>query len=333
MLDLGKTFRGIKNNLEAGINRSRIKANYKGSLLNSTAVTKTNFYRHKALIEYDLGVFTLGYQDEMENNQFLKSDTLLNTSYEFYDGRVFLKNTKNDSRFYSLYYGYRNEKNSTENKLIQSAYSHEAGLDYGLKSANKITRLKGNVAYRKLVPTDTSSSLKPENTFLNQTNFSTSFWKQLVSLNTFYSVGSGLEQKREFVYVEVNPGQGVFTWIDYNENGSKEINEFEIAAFQDQANYIRVFTQSNEYIRTYSNQFSQSISINPRVLLKDKKDKFWKFVSKISSVSAYRIDRKTTQESFETSLKEQNIDYTQIRTGFVHLFAYLLINSTNFVEV
>ncbi|MGB1039252.1 MAG: hypothetical protein ACPGVD_00090 [Flavobacteriales bacterium] len=302
VLDLGETFRGFKNNLGVKIDKKKVKANYSGSLLNSISEINTNFYRHKTLIEYDLGLISIGYQDELENNLFVKNDSLLNSSYSFYDGRLFLKNTKNDSRFFSLYYGYRNEKKSIANSLTQSAYSNEAGLDYGINSKNKRTRLKGNIAYRNLVPTDSVSSSTPENTFLNQTNFSTSFWKQLVSLNTFYSVGSGLEQKREFVYVEVNPGQGVFTWIDYNKNGSKEINEFEIAAFQDQANYIRVFTQSNEYVRTYSNQFSQSVSINPRTLLKDKKERFWKFVSKISSVSAYRIDRKTTQESVETSL-------------------------------
>mgnify|MGYP000283017947 CR=1 FL=1 len=332
VLDLGEDFRGIKNNLNAKLNYKKTKLNYAGSLLNSQAETNTQFYRHKSILEYNFGLFTLGYQDEVESNVFSQNDSLLNTSYSFFDGRVYVKNEAEKGNFYSLYYGYRNEKTSRENNLTQSAFSHEAGLDYGLISQNKNTQLKGNIAYRKLVPTDSASELTPENTFLNQTNFSTSLWKQLVRLNTFYSVGSGLEQKREFLYVEVNPGQGVFTWIDYNGNGTKEINEFEIAAFQDQANYIRVFTQSNEYIRTFSNQFSQSITISPRVLLKDKTSKISQFTSKISSVSAFRIDRKTTEESFESSLNPfaTNLADTNLVSLNKQLRSSLFFNRTGY---
>ena len=302
VLDLGEKFRGIKNNLTGSGTWNNTAIDYSGSFLISQAESNTQFYRHKSIVEQKLGRFVLGYKDEVEGNLFVKNDSTLNTSYSFYDGRIYLKNEQNLSKFYSIYYGYRNEKTSRDNELSQSAYSHEAGLDYKLLSKNKRTQIRGNLAYRQLIPVDSGLGLTPENTFLNQTNFSTSFWKELVSLNTFYSIGSGLEQKREFLYVEVNPGQGVFTWIDYNENGTKEINEFEIAAFQDQANYIRVFTQSNEYIRTFSNQFTQSVTLSPRVLLQKKTQKIFQFISKLSSVSAARIDRKTTFESAESSL-------------------------------
>jgi len=302
VLDLGQEFRGIKNNFSGNGTWHNTRVEYVGSFLLSEGESNTQFYRHKSVVEQKIGKFTLGYKDEVESNLFVQNDSLLPASYSFYDGRMYLKREKNASNFYSLYYGYRHEKTTQLTQLSQSAYSQEAGIDYLLKSKNKRTQLKGNIAYRQLVPTDTGAGLVPENTFLNQTNFSTSFWKGLVNLNTFYSVGSGLEQKREFLYVEVNPGQGVFTWIDYNDNGIKDINEFEIAAFQDQANYIRVFTQSNDYIRTFSNQFTQSIAISPRTILKNKTQKVYRFLSKLSSVSAAQIDRKTTFESASSSL-------------------------------
>ncbi|MDA9262043.1 hypothetical protein N9P38_01630 [Flavobacteriales bacterium] len=330
VLDLGEQFRGFKNNLALNLDTKKYLLNYSGSLLNSKSEVNTTFYRHKSNLEYRFSKFSLGYRDEAENNEFV-SDTLLDNSYSFYDGRVYVKNNGEKNQF-NLYYGYRDEKTANNNSLKKSAFSHETGLDYNLISFNKFTQLKGNVAYRKLVPTDTNNGLTPENTFLNQTNFSTSFWKRLVKLNTFYSIGSGLEQKREFLYVEVNPGQGVFAWIDYNENGVKELNEFEVAAFVDQANFIRVFTQSNEYIKTFSNQFSQSISINPYLFLKSKKGKLWKFVSKISSVSAYRIDRKTTQESFESSLNPfvNNLDDEGLVSLNKNIFSSLFFNRTGY---
>lgn len=330
LLDLGKGFQGIKNNLGLDFDTKKTLVKYTGSLLSSKSEVNTTFYRHKSNLEYRFSKFTIGYLDEMENNEFV-SDSLLDNSYSFYDGRIYIKN-KGKRNQANIYYGYRNEKTARNNSLSQSAYSHETGLDYNLITFNKFTQLKGNLAYRKLVPIDTNNGLTPENTFLNQTNFSTSLWKQLIKLNTFYSIGSGLEQKREFLYVEVNPGQGVFAWIDYNENGVKELNEFEVAAFADQANFIRVFSQSNEYIKTYSNQFSQSVSINPSQILKKKEGVFWELLSKVSSVSAYRIDRKTTQESFESSLNPfvNNLEDEGLVSLNKNIFSSLFFNRTGY---
>jgi hypothetical protein len=122
--------------------------------------------------------------------------------------------------------------------------------------------------------------------------------KGLFQINSFYEVGSGLEQKKEFVYIEVQPGQGVYIWNDYNANGVKELNEFEIAQFAYEANYIRTFVQSADYVKTYSNQFSQNLTISPERLL--KRDKKWKrALSRFSDQASYKVDRKTNRENAE----------------------------------
>ena len=90
----------------------------------------------------------------------------------------------------------------------------------------------------------------------------------------------------------VNDGQGIYTWIDYNEDGIKDLNEFEIAQFVDQASYIRVFTPSNEYVKTYSNEYNQSIYWRPERIWSNKKG-FLKFLSRFSDQARGRINRKT----------------------------------------
>ena len=344
-LNLSETYSGFKNKLNFEKENKHFTLNFNANYLFSEAETKTNFYRHRAKIEQRFSKFSIGYEDQMENNLFLSADTLLGNSYAFYEGKIYLKNISKTDNFLKLYYGYRTEKNIVNLRLQNSANSHEAGVDYNLISKNKRTKLNGNVAYRKFTPLSTINSAVPENTFLNQTNFSTSFLKKLFRLNTHYSVGSGLEQKREFVYLEVNPGQGIFAWIDYNNNGIKELSEFEIAAFSDQANYMRIFTQSNSYIRTFTNKFSQSVFINPRNILKKNKSKFAKTISKFSSATAYKIDRKTTLENLGSSLNpfQNNISDTNLvtlnnqirssvfynRTGYKYGVEYSFQNNSN----
>ena len=55
----------------------------------------------------------------------------------------------------------------------------------------------------------------------------------------------------------------MYTWNDYNGNGIQELEEFEIAVFQDQAKYVRIFLPNQIYIKTNQNKFSQSLTLNP----------------------------------------------------------------------
>jgi hypothetical protein len=138
-------------------------------------------------------------------------------------------------------------------------------------------------------------------------------FKNAFTWNNFYEVGSGLELKREFQYIKVNDGQGVYTWIDYNADGIKDLNEFEIAQFVDQASYIRVFTPSNEYIKTYSNEFNQSIYWRPERIWASKKG-IKKFLSRFSDQARVRINRKTNLfngvnsfNPFSTAIRDTNL--------------------------
>ena len=66
------------------------------------------------------------------------------------------------------------------------------------------------------------------------------------------------------IYRRVPDGQGQYQWTDYNGNGEQEPEEFEPAYYPDQAQYIRVWLPSQNYISTYTSQWQAIWSVQTR---------------------------------------------------------------------
>ena len=117
-------------------------------------------------------------------------------------------------------------------------------------------------------------------------------------------MGTGQEPKKEFSYVKVADGTGVYTWnstTDYNGDGIPQLNEFEIAAFQDQANYIRIFIPTNDFVKTHSNQINQVVNLNPAAAMNHEKT-FGKILSRFANQFSMRLDNKTLENNLLKSL-------------------------------
>ena len=75
--------------------------------------------------------------------------------------------------------------------------------------------------------------------------------------DTRYELGTGRVQRQQYVYVEVAAGQGIYTWIDYNDNGVQEQDEFERAAYEGDANFVRIITPTNVFIPSQTHAVRQ----------------------------------------------------------------------------
>lgn len=290
-------FNGIKHGLTANVKLGTYSILFDGSYLNSSGINETEFVRHRGKLMKHFRHFSLGYKDEHERNIFNESgtDSLLANSYQFYDWEVFITNPDTFRNRFSVYYRQRWDKGVRNNVLSDKTFADHYGVRVDLVK-NPRNRLRANVGYRQLFIRDsTLTSAEPEQTLLTRLEYDLSIAKGAIVFSLFYEFGSGLEAKKEFIYLEVPAGQGVYVWIDYNEDGIRDLNEFEIAQFQYEANFIRVFTPTSEYINTFTNQFSSSLDLRPQVLWNNKKG-ILKMLSKFSDQAAYRIDRKTNNE-------------------------------------
>lgn len=288
---IGGDYQGFRGFTNGKWKQNGFAASWDGSYLSSKTNELNEFVRHRMDVSQSIGWFKLGFKDDHELNRF-NTDILQPSSYQFFDYQFYLANSDSIKNDYRIFYRERTDDRSDSTRLQRAAKARSIGAEVNFTQWKNQT-LNVVTSYRELVVTNSDLiNSTPENTLLGRVDYQLKAMKGALSLNTFYEIGSGLELKREFLYIKVNDGQGVYTWIDYNEDGIKDLNEFEIAQFADQASYIRVFTPSNEYVKTYSNELNQSLYIRPERLWARKKG-FLKGVSRFSNQTRVRIKRKT----------------------------------------
>lgn len=202
-----------------------------------------------------------------------ETDTLLPTAFAFNELRFYARNNASAKKQFDINYMYRNDLLKKSNELTRANYSHNIQVNGQILSL-KNQQIKLTTTYRQLTIEDsTISRQEADQSLLGRVNYNFNFLKGLLSGNVLYEFGSGQEQRREFTYVEVPAGQGLFVWRDYNGDNLRQLNEFEIAQFQDEKRFIKIFTPTNQYVKAKYSQYSQSVSFNPRGLWKQKKSK------------------------------------------------------------
>jgi hypothetical protein len=301
----GSDYTGIMNNLNLNYDDSKFRVLSNASYLTSDALnTNTEFLRSLSDISRGFGKVRLGFILDQENNEIRDSDSdsLNSTSYAYAKGQVYLSSDNESKVSYRLDAGRRVDWKASVDNLKEVTVADElAGKVEWRASRKSMLRFTSN--YRNLTISDTALiSIKPEESFLGRLEYNAVILKGMITSQTTYEVGTGQELKREYAFVEVAPGTGTHTYAgDYNGNGVKDLDEFEIAAFADQADYVKVFLPTNEYVKSRTNLFGQVLNINPSAFLKPD-NSLNKALGRFSNTTSFRIDNKTVDEEFSKSL-------------------------------
>ncbi|MFD1161552.1 hypothetical protein [Hwangdonia seohaensis] len=302
-LEFSENFNGNRHvaNINVFLNKFNIHSN--SSFLKAQSdKSSSTFLRSYNSITYGMQSSWIGTKLAIENNEQKDNTTQILTplsqkfkSYELFFG-------VGDSTAVFAEFGYKNRVNdSIRNNALQKVNtSNTFYLDSKLIQ-NSNTNLSLFANYRTLknendtIATSTPLSAGDEQSINSRLQFNQKLFKQIILWNTVFETNSGTLPQQDFTYVEVEPGQGTYTWIDYNANGIQELEEFELAQFQDQGKYIRVLLPNRIYLKTHQNRLSQTLTINPSQwsVSENKSRKFW---SHFYNQTSYLIDRKIKRE-------------------------------------
>ncbi len=270
------------------------------------SVEKSNFLSFSGNISRNFRKVQLGFSDKMEYNVFEDRilDTLRLNSYAFNEAVLYVKNGDSSAYQYNLSYKNRIEFLPEEARLKMNKLIHEASALFQIEKVRN-QHFAVRATYRCQEQMQNEVSMGREHLFLGSLEYTGRFFRNVIVLNTYYEMGSGMEQKKNFTFLKVAKGQGTHIWNDYNHNGIEELDEFEMAAFVDEADYIKVWLNSTEYVNVFSNRFVQSVQIRPAAIWANKSG-FRKFLARFTDVGSLRCQVKHLNLCFNPFYSNMN---------------------------
>ncbi len=289
-LDFSDVFNANRNVLNTNLKFDKLTVQSDNSILNSDGnYSTTEFTQSQTQTRYHFDKNWVGASLRLEDNseRLKETNSLSNLSQRFIEYGGFVG--RGDSTKVYLQLGYLHRKNdSLVGGTIQRVNQSNSFYAKSRLLQTQTSDLSVFVNYRVLKYTDNVLSKEPS--LNSRVVYNDRFFNQLVQLNTSFETMSGSLAQQEFTYLEVEPGQGVYMWNDYNGNGIQELEEFEIAVFSDQAKYIRVFLPNQVFVKTHQNRFSNSLTLNPTQWQNEKGAK--KMLSYFYNQTSFLVDRK-----------------------------------------
>jgi len=295
-LNFNKDYNGNRHLIFTKLKFDRFQLVSNSSILETDGVVSSSlFYRSNTHFKYSYQKGWSGVKFSTEHNEKkqLDSNRFDPISQKFQAYEVFTGIGDSTKVFAKLGYIHRVNDSLQNNRLAKVNQSDTYYLDSKFIHT-KNTNLSLYANYREFKTSTTSKS--SQKSINSRLQFSQKFANNLIHWNTLYETNAGRLPQQDFTYIEVESGQGSFVWFDYNENGIQELEEFEVAQFQDQATYIRVLLPNQVYIRTHQNKLSQSLTFNPIQWVNSTQTSknFW---SHFYNQTTFIIDRKDKNNS------------------------------------
>ncbi len=293
-LNFSNSFNGLKHSLHSDINLNKTNILLNSSVLNSqSTIENTQFYQLNSDIKQQFKHFLFGVHIASEKNERKDTNTQKLNALSFKNDEYGTYIRIKDSLRTKLEVGYQfKTSDSIQNFTLQQVNKSN---NYYLKSTiiqNKKANLAVYANYRQF----TNSFFSKDKSINSKINYRQQLAANFIQWNTVYETSSGTIPQQEFNYLEVDSGKGFYTWNDYNQDGIQDLDEFEIAQFQDQATYVRVLLPSTQFLRTNQTKFNQSLTINP-AKWSSSGVKVYKLFSHFVNQTTLSIDNKKLKET------------------------------------
>lgn len=252
-------------------------------------------WQAEAAMYFDKWVPGYRYQVDRQATRLTEQDSLVNTLMNFDEHSLFLQSgaeSKNDIR---LEYSLREDQAPVAGEFEKANLAHTTSFRFASQEI-KNQQFRTLLSYRH--STNLQDSIKQqgvEKILTGQFNWLGNFFKNTIRSEIMYTVGSGRELKRDYVYVRMPTGEGTHTWRDENENGVQELSEFYEAINPDEKEYLRIFVPNNDFILAYTNELQYRLTFQ-EVKEWAEAEGIKQLISRFSGNASWKISKKVTEE-------------------------------------
>ncbi|WP_125185481.1 hypothetical protein [Botryobacter ruber] len=265
---------------------------------------ESDWYRGDVGVKYGFKWLKPGYVYRFDKNRIkaIGTDSVVGSAMYFDEHLFFIESGDSASTRFRVDYSHRTDlRPTTEGTLglpeVGQTYNGTMQTKIGLEHDVAV-----QVTYRKL----TQETAQDEETVQSRIDWNGSFLEGSFRSELSYTVGTGRELKRIFIFRETLPGQGTHY---LREGGNpNDLNDYLEAQTVDQRRYIKVFLPTDEYVNAYTNRFTYRLnSSTPRSWRTQNGLKG--FASRFSVLTFTSIDKKTTDNDLVKRFNPFSVDF------------------------
>ncbi len=324
-LNFGDDYKGYRQNLMANWQSKPWLIETKNSLMQADGLLqKTTFIQSHSQVKHSWESTYVGTRLAFEQNkETLQETQVLNPmSHRYSSLDLFVG--KGDSLGQNIELGYQFRLNDSiqNNQLERFSKAHTFYVKSQLlKSETRDLNLYAN--YRSVRPV--AEDKPTENTINSILTYRDQYFKGFVQSHTLYEISAGTIAQQEFTYLEVEPGRGQYMWIDYNNNGIQELEEFELAPYPDLGKYVRLYLPSQVFLPTNQNKLTQTLTLNPAALWQNATG-IKRILAFFYNQTSYSIDRKDLKKGNQLRLHPFTTDKEEMVGLLENFNNYLYYN-------
>lgn len=263
---------------------------------------QSDWVRTRDDLSFRKGMIVPGYVFSLDRNRLSLGDSILSSRMYYMANEWYLTNADTSRTKFRFSYQRRQDEVPLQGNL--EVYTSADNYTAQFSRAYKKHQFGLTGTYRKV--NDQLNELTDE--WLNaRLDWSGNLIQTNLKHQLTYQIGNVRELKRDFIYVEVGGNQGTHAWRDENEDGIKDLNEFYEAVNQDERQYAKFFTPTDDFINAFENRYQHVID--------GEFPKSWEayggflgFLSKWSGQASLNAHFKTKSNAFSNRFNPLQID-------------------------
>lgn len=294
---------------------------------NNSVIESSTWNRWNAEAYFDQFFIVPGYQVSADQNEVRvpNSDSLVRSAMNYNAHKFYLRSRDSSKTTFRLEQILRKDNNILDGRLVPYTLSKTTSANLATPQSGK-HYFNLTMTYRELEYQEDYAELENENLILGRVLWRSAYLKNHVRADMNYATSSSREILREYIFVQVPPGEGTHTWRDLNGDGIQDITEFFEAVNFDERNYIKVFVPTSDFVNAFNTIFI--FTLNAEMPRTWKNSQGLKGVlGKLSNRTNVNINKKTTDDDFNSrfnpfALTIDDADLIFARDGLRSTFFY-----------